>query len=172
MGFSREKYWSGLPFPSAGDLPNPQIKLTSPALAGGFFTTKPTEKPKIFTSWPIIESDLDLINRERNKSLNGLYPVEGQILAKCTTYVRGLVCGQGHIQQQMRLPWRLLKDQTSEPGFYSRPQLLETLMKYRSQESWDGMVAGRGKSLLTNALGDLGRNTVILRNGNKGNPWV
>jgi len=40
------------------------------------------EKPKIFTSWPIIESDLDLINRERNKSLNGLYQVEGQILAK------------------------------------------------------------------------------------------
>ena len=82
MGFSREKYWSGLPFPSPGDLPNPRIKLTSPSLAGGFFTTKPTEKPKIFTSWPIIESDLDLINRERNKSLNGLYQVEGQILAK------------------------------------------------------------------------------------------
>ena len=42
MGFSRQKYWSGLPFPSPGDLPNPGIEstsFTSPTLAGGFFTT-------------------------------------------------------------------------------------------------------------------------------------
>ena len=32
MGFSRQEYWSGLPFPSAGDLPNPGIKPGSPAL--------------------------------------------------------------------------------------------------------------------------------------------
>ena len=32
MGFSRPEYWSGLPFPSPGDLPNPEIKLGSPAL--------------------------------------------------------------------------------------------------------------------------------------------
>ena len=32
MAFSRQEYWSGLPFPSPGDLPNPGIKLTSPAL--------------------------------------------------------------------------------------------------------------------------------------------
>ena len=42
MGFSRQEYQSGLPFPSPGDLPNPGIKptsLMSPALAGRFFTT-------------------------------------------------------------------------------------------------------------------------------------
>ena len=33
-------YWSGLTFPPPGDLPNPGIKPTSPALAGGFFTTE------------------------------------------------------------------------------------------------------------------------------------
>ena len=32
MGFSRQEYWSGLPFPSPGDLPNPGIELGSPAL--------------------------------------------------------------------------------------------------------------------------------------------
>jgi len=32
MGFSRQEYWSGLPFPSPGDLPNPGIELKSPAL--------------------------------------------------------------------------------------------------------------------------------------------
>ena len=34
MGFPRQEYWSGLPFPSPGDLPHPGIKLESPALAG------------------------------------------------------------------------------------------------------------------------------------------
>ena len=42
MGFSRQEYWSGLPFLSPGNLPDPGIQpmsLTSPALAGGFFTS-------------------------------------------------------------------------------------------------------------------------------------
>ena len=41
MGFSRQEYWSELPFPSPGDLPHPGIEPRSPtsALAGGFFTT-------------------------------------------------------------------------------------------------------------------------------------
>ena len=41
MGFSRQEYWTGMPFPSPGDLPDPGIKLTSFALWGGFFTTAP-----------------------------------------------------------------------------------------------------------------------------------
>ena len=50
MGFPRQEYWSGLPFPSPGDLPNPGIKPVSPAspiLAGRFFTTVPPGKPNI-----------------------------------------------------------------------------------------------------------------------------
>ena len=43
--FSRQEYWSGLPFPSLGDLPDPGIEPMSPALAGGFFTSKPPGKP-------------------------------------------------------------------------------------------------------------------------------
>ena len=45
MGFARQEYWSGLPCPPPGDLPNPGIELESlksPALAGGFFTTGDT----------------------------------------------------------------------------------------------------------------------------------
>ena len=49
MGFSRQEYWSGLPFPSPGDLPNPRTEPASPespALAGGFFiTSAPLETP-------------------------------------------------------------------------------------------------------------------------------
>ena len=44
MGFPRQEYWSGWPFPSPGDLPNPGIKPGSPALAGGFFITEPCGK--------------------------------------------------------------------------------------------------------------------------------
>ena len=45
MGFFRQEYWSGLPFPLAGDLSDPGIEtmsLTSPALARGFFITNAT----------------------------------------------------------------------------------------------------------------------------------
>ena len=52
MGFSRQGYWSGLPFPPPGDLPNPGIEptsLLSPALASMFFTTSATwEAPKFY----------------------------------------------------------------------------------------------------------------------------
>ena len=48
MEFYRQEYWTGLPFPSPGDLPDSGIKpapLASPAMAGGFFTTEPPGKP-------------------------------------------------------------------------------------------------------------------------------
>ena len=48
MGFSRQAYWNGLPFPPPGDLPDPGIKPMTPALAGGFFTTAPPGKPLMF----------------------------------------------------------------------------------------------------------------------------
>ena len=46
MGFSGQEYWSGLPFPSPGDIPDPGVEPGSPALAGGFFTTEPLGKLK------------------------------------------------------------------------------------------------------------------------------
>ena len=53
MGFSREEYWSGLPFPPPGIEP---LSLSSPALAGRFFTTSTTWKalmfPSTFLLWP------------------------------------------------------------------------------------------------------------------------
>ena len=53
VGFSRQKYWSGFPFPSRGDLPDPaidpgikHISPASPALASRFSTTEPPGKPR------------------------------------------------------------------------------------------------------------------------------
>ena len=50
MEFSSQEYWSGLPFPSPGDLPGTGIEPGSPALAGGFFTAEPPGKPVYFSS--------------------------------------------------------------------------------------------------------------------------
>ena len=46
MGFSRQEYWSGLPFPSPGDLPDPGIKTRSPALQADSLPTELRGKPK------------------------------------------------------------------------------------------------------------------------------
>ena len=54
MGLSRQGYWSGLPCPPSGDLPNPGIEpvsLTSPALAGRFFTTSASWEALSGSSW-------------------------------------------------------------------------------------------------------------------------
>ena len=56
-GFSRQEYWSGLPFPSPGDLPDPGIEPTSfmpLTLAGGFFTTNNTWEARPSRSSPLI----------------------------------------------------------------------------------------------------------------------
>ena len=46
MGFSRQEYWSGLPFPSPGDLPNPGIEPGSPTFQADALTSEPPGKPK------------------------------------------------------------------------------------------------------------------------------
>ena len=53
MGFSRQEYWSGLPFPPPGDLPDPGIEpvsLSSPTLTGGSFTTSATWEDHLYCS--------------------------------------------------------------------------------------------------------------------------
>ena len=45
MGFSRQEYWSGLPFPSPGDLPNPGIEPRSPALQAEALSSEPQGSP-------------------------------------------------------------------------------------------------------------------------------
>ena len=45
VGFPRQEYWSGLPFPSLWDLPNSGMEPVPPVLAGGFFTTESPGKP-------------------------------------------------------------------------------------------------------------------------------
>ena len=50
MGFSRQEHWSGLPFPSPGDLPDPGIEPRSPALEADALTSEPPGKPGIIST--------------------------------------------------------------------------------------------------------------------------
>ena len=59
MGFSRQEHWSGLPFPTPGDLPNAKVQPASLALAGGFFTTVPPGGTR--------RDKKALLNEQRNK---------------------------------------------------------------------------------------------------------
>ena len=76
LGFSRQEHWSGLPFPSPGDFPNPGIKLMSPALAGGFFTTEPPDKWKWkqVSPWNSLGPSTGV---GRLSLLQGMFPTQG-----------------------------------------------------------------------------------------------
>ena len=59
MGFSRQEYWSGLPFPSPGDLPNPGIEPGSPALEADALTSEPPHLNfYLITSHPTLKTSL------------------------------------------------------------------------------------------------------------------
>ena len=60
IGFSRQEYWSGWPFPSRGDLPDPGMEPSYPALAGWFFTAEPLGKPT-----KMVFSSVQLLSRVR-----------------------------------------------------------------------------------------------------------
>ena len=70
MEFSRKEYWSGLPFPSPGDLLNPGIEPESPALAGRFFMVEPPGKPQFFCHEnPYLQKGLADYGEGRSRSL-------------------------------------------------------------------------------------------------------
>ena len=67
MGFSEQEYWSGLPCPSPGDLPDPGIKRGSPTLQADSLPSEPPENPSLFIA----------VNKKRKKNSlpsGGLHP--------------------------------------------------------------------------------------------------
>ena len=82
IGFSRQEYWSGLPFPSSGDLPRPGIELSSlasPALAGGFFTTDAT--------WEACAWAGDYIRELELRHRNVLWTISGSIKSQIISWL-------------------------------------------------------------------------------------
>ena len=88
MGFSRQEYWSGLPFPSPGDLPNPGIKAGSPTLQADALPSEPPGLPRHFMSGEFESSGIKICdfvvfsNLIRNKEKHVFLP--GDIQVKST----------------------------------------------------------------------------------------
>ena len=78
MGFSGQEYWSGLPFPSPGDLPNPGIKLRSPALQADSLLSEPPGNQKIPSSFKQHGSGLRICfhKRQEREIIDFLAPLE------------------------------------------------------------------------------------------------
>ena len=79
MGFSRQEYWSELPFPLPGNLPRDRTPVMSPALAGEFFSTSPTSASLVAQSCPTLCNPMDC-------STPG-FPVHHQLWALAQTHV-------------------------------------------------------------------------------------
>ena len=94
MGFPRQKYWSSLPFPPPGDLPDPGIKptsLKSPTLIGGFFMTVPQSSTVKMVKNPPVMQETGVKSLGQEDLLEKKIAVHSSILA-------------------WRIPW------TEEPG--------------------------------------------------------
>ena len=94
MTFSRREYWSGLPFPSPWDLPDPGIQpmsLKSPALTGGFFATSATwEAP-----WNTVYASI--LNRHPWYSVNYLYKIQPVFLRSPRIPMSGILNSKSDI---------------------------------------------------------------------------
>ena len=80
MGFSRQEYWSGVPFPSPGDLPNPGIEPQSPALQADSLPTELMMEAQKLVFYPIIS----LVNEHSYPKECELY--EGQVILHLVSY--------------------------------------------------------------------------------------
>ena len=72
-GFPRQEHWSGLPFPSPGNLPGTGIEPTFPAVAGRFFTMEPPGKPQESDYWLLLSVHVQLFKKLPNCLRNWLY---------------------------------------------------------------------------------------------------
>ena len=87
MGFSRQEYWNGLPFPSARDLYDPGIEPASPELAGSFFTNSAIwETLNRFIQFPSVTQSCPTLCHLMNRSTPG-FPVHHQLTESAQTHV-------------------------------------------------------------------------------------
>ena len=100
MGFSRQEYWSGLPFPPPGDLTDPGVKPRSPVLQEDSLLSEPPEKPISFTF-------TNFISKEN---------VCAQWLQLCPTLcdpIHGIL--QARIQEWVAVPFSMGSSQPRSP---------------------------------------------------------
>ena len=133
LGFPRQEYYSGVPFPSPGDLPDPGIEPVSPALAGKLLTIEPPEKPKkVFSETQNSYKNSDLsLKEKKKKSLSGflVHPkwfsvfVVVQSLSHIWLFATPWTAGR-QASLSLTISWSLLKFSSTKSAMPSRPLLL------------------------------------------------
>ena len=122
MGFSRKEYWSELPFPSPGDLPNPQIKpasLMSPTLASGFFTTSTTWEALHWTPPAVIHGQRSFYSQRTDKQI---YPSKPTALAPDGDFLHPSLAGRQSQSQDIRLS---SGQKLSEQGVHTKLRVVD-----------------------------------------------
>ena len=98
IGFSRREYWSGLPCPHPGDLPNPATEPESPAVTGRFFPSgvQPQQSPGISSGWTTSANE----ERDRDKERTTQGAQASSVSeARFTLFSSGLLYPELYIQQ-------------------------------------------------------------------------
>ena len=117
MEFSRQEYWSGLLFLSTGDPPNPGIKPMSLELAGGFFTTEPSEKPasegRSFKIRFIVDDSTD---KQSHQTLDSLLFTPCKQDLMFSLYFQDSASNSG---MHVRITWKFTFRKTLLPGSLS-----------------------------------------------------
>ena len=101
VGFPRQEYWSGLPFPSLGDLPNPDIEPmspASPALTDGIFTTAPPGSPILINE--LKKKKNTNFEASETKRIKGPFMIMAAL-------VSNHLFGSGTLEAHQQTPWQL-----------------------------------------------------------------
>ena len=132
-GFSRQEYWSGLPFPPPEDLPNPgsgPTSLPSPALAGGFFTTS--------TTWEALPAVYFSVKYYVHGPLVSVSPLESILVNPAGSTIKSvLICSSlppPWSKRPSSLTWKIASD-TRQVGTDSahtpeRSEVIQTSQSY------------------------------------------
>ena len=127
-GFSRQEYWSGLPFPSPGYCPNPGIEPASPALAGGFSTVYVTMEAHLSAQFSSVAQSCPTLCDPMDYSLSGS-SVHGFSRQE---YWRGLsVPSPGHIPNPGIKPVSLMSRALADRFFHPCAAYSRYLIFYR-----------------------------------------
>ena len=82
MEFSRQEYWSGLPFPSLGDLPDPEIRAGSPTLQADSLPSEPREKLGAKYKFPQMMDHM--LFRAQAPGSTDLFPLPSLLITSCS----------------------------------------------------------------------------------------
>ena len=174
MGFSRQEYWSGLPFPSPGGLPNPGIEPGSPALPADSLPTEPPGKPEVVWMWC-------LMTVQSQSAAAGILLSEINQTEKDKYYAILLICGILKIPQRDFSSGPVVKISPSNAGAVGSifgwgtkiPHAAGCSQKLKISKTWgkDPLNINKFKNLKYHKLMNITKKRLTHREQTRGYQW-